>query len=286
MSSHSSPSGYTTREVARLLGLAEGQILSFVRAGFLHPRRGAGGAYVFGFQDLVVLKAAAALMAGDIPAAKVRRSLAKLMAELPRGRSLAGLRLTAEGRRIVVRDGHDAWEPDSGQRLLDFSTAELAERAGPVIHRHFAVAREQSQALGAEGRFEMGLELEAGGGSAEESMEAYRRVLALAPEHGDAHLNLGRLHHESGEVEAAEVHYRCALDSTSSPATAAFNLGVALQDQGRAKEAVAAYRQAIAADPGYAHAHYNLSGLLEELGERGEALRSLKTYRNLMGEPT
>src|SRR5438309_1433473 len=65
--------GYTTEEVARLLGLSPAQIRSYTRAGFLSPSpsRAARGELRFSFQDLVLLRAAKGLMAARIPAARV-----------------------------------------------------------------------------------------------------------------------------------------------------------------------------------------------------------------------
>src|SRR2546422_7232911 len=79
--------GYTTVDVARLLGLSPGQIRSYTRAGFLSPARAARGELRFSFQDLVLLRAAKGLMAARIPAAKIRGSLRRLKQQLPRGRS-------------------------------------------------------------------------------------------------------------------------------------------------------------------------------------------------------
>src|SRR6059036_3347693 len=89
--------GYTTEEVARLLGLSTGQIRSYTRAGFLSPSpaRAARGELRFSFQDLVLLRAAKGLMAARIPAAKIRGSLRRLKQQLPRGRALSELRITA-----------------------------------------------------------------------------------------------------------------------------------------------------------------------------------------------
>src|SRR2546430_7779459 len=88
--------GYTTEEVARLLGLSPAQIRSYTRAGFLSPARGGRGNLRFTFQDLVLLKAAKGLLAARIPAAKIRGSLRRLKQQLPRGRALSELRITAE----------------------------------------------------------------------------------------------------------------------------------------------------------------------------------------------
>src|SRR5438309_985228 len=132
--------GYTTEEVARLLGLSPAQIRSYTRAGFLSPARATRGELRFAFQDLVLLRAAKGLMAARIPAAKIRGSLRRLKQQLPRGRALSELRITAEGHRVVARDGALAWNPDSGQLVLDFDVATLAERAAPLARRQAAAA--------------------------------------------------------------------------------------------------------------------------------------------------
>ena len=227
--------GYTTREVANLLALSEGQVRSWMRAGFLAPRRGARDEYRFSFQDLVVLRAAQGLTAARVPRRRIRAALAKLADQLPRGRSLAAVRIAAEGGHIIVHDGTEAWEPDSGQRVFDFEVAELAERAAPLAHRAAAEARNAAEGLGADDWYALGYELEAT--AAGEAREAYRRALALAPGHADAHLNLGRLLHEEGDLGGAERHYREAAALRPDDPTAAFNLGVALQDLGRQREA-------------------------------------------------
>src|SRR5262245_30187162 len=106
---HSAPtagfaSGYTASDVARLIGCTTSQIHAWVRAGFLEPRRGPRGEYRFSFQDLVVLRTAKELTE-NVPARRVQRALRRLRSQLPQGRGLAGIRITAQGDEIVVRDG-------------------------------------------------------------------------------------------------------------------------------------------------------------------------------------
>jgi tetratricopeptide (TPR) repeat protein len=151
----------------------------------------------------------------------------------------------------------------------------LARDAGPVLAR---VRRPRTPADGdAWYRWACELEAEASG----EAEEAYRRALAIDPDHGGAHLNLGRLLHERADPRAAEYHYRRALASRAHRATAAFNLGVALEDQGLVEEALLAYARALEGDRTLADAHFNASRLLERLGRREDALRHLAEYRRL-----
>ena len=272
------PGGYAARDVSSLLGMSVGQIRLYVRAGFLVPRRGMRGEYRFSFQDLVLLRTAKALMA-QVPPRKVKRALLKLREQLPRGRDLTAVRITAEGDQIVVHDGRAAWIPESGQALLNFDVSELATEVAPLARKAAEAARSAEQELTAEDWYVLGCDLEAG--DPDQARDAYRRALELHPTHYDARVNLGRLLHEAGELRAAEAHYRMALASRPGDATAAFNLGVALEDLGRKPEALEAYERAIRADPACADAHYNLAHLSEQLGKARTALRHLHIYRKL-----
>src|SRR5438094_3010474 len=201
--------GYTTEEVARLLGLSPAQIRSYPRAGFLSPARAARGQLRFAFQDLVLLRAAKGLLAARVPAAKIRGSLRRLKQQLPRGRALSELRITAEGHRVVARDGAVAWNPDSGQLVLDFDVARLAQRAAPLARRQAAAARRVEEDLDAEQWFDLGLELEVT--APDEARDAYRRALELDPHHADARVNLARLLQEADLAAEAETHLRAVL---------------------------------------------------------------------------
>ena len=271
--------GYSAREAAHLLGLQVGRVYGFVRSGFLAPRRGPGRALSFSFQDLVVLRTAQGLVAARIPPARVRRILKRLANDLPEGRSLAGLTIAAEGNDVVVRDGETRWNPESGQLLFDFDIGELARKVQPIVRRAARQALKSDGALTAEDWYEVGVHLEIA--APVDARDAYRRALELDPGHADAHVNLGRLLHEQGELPSAEEQYRCALRTEPDSTTAAFNLGVVLEDLDRADEAVAVYEALVKRDPACADAHFNLSRLYERSGRRIAALRHLKSYERL-----
>ncbi len=271
--------GYSLAEVARLLALRPRQVRTFVQAGFLTPRRDERGEARFSFQDLVVLRTAKDL-AAHLPARRLKRALKKLKAQLPLGRPLATVRITAVGGRLFVQDGDAAWEPESGQAVLSFAVQEIISRAAPLARRAAAAARDQEEELAAEDWYALACELEAVTPPA--ARDAYRRALELDPAHVDAHINLGRLLHEVRELTAAVVHYEMALALRPKDATALYNLGVAKEDLGEPAQALAAYEQAITADPDLSDAYYNAAQLLEKLGKPRLALRYLQKYRALI----
>src|SRR5256884_4050485 len=241
--------GYSSQDVARLLGLTVAQVRGFARDGFLTPApgRGARRKLQFSFRAVAIRRPARARVAARTPARRIRGALKNLRHQLPRGRSLAELRIVAEGDRIVVSDGTTAWNPESGQTHLDFAVSDLATRAAPIARRTAQAARAAESDLDGEDWYELGLELEAV--EPGEARDAYRRALELDAHHADAHVNLGRLLHEQGLVEEAERHYRLALQERPQHATTAFNLRVPLHDLNRPTDAIEAYRAALAADP-------------------------------------
>lgn len=273
---------YSLHDVSAMLGMSPAQIRAWTSQGVLDPERGERGELRFGFHDLIILRTAGELSAARIPQRKVRRVLQRLREQLPAGRSLTGVRISAEGDRVIVRDGESIWNPESGQALFDFAVAELAQKSAPLLMRAVRDARARSDELSADDWYELGCELEVSS-TIEEAKDAYQRALRADPEHADAHVNLGRLLHEEGAPAAAEQHYRAALRSDPDHETATFNLGVALEDLGRIEEAVRAYQRAVAVDPDNADAHYNLAGIFERRGDKQGAIRHLKAYRALAG---
>jgi tetratricopeptide (TPR) repeat protein len=270
---------YTTRDVARLLGLSEAQVRSHARVGYLAPDRGPRNAYRFSFQDLVLLRTAKALSEARIAPRRIRRALRALTRELPAGRSLSGIRISSEGDRVVVRDGSAAWNPESGQLIFDFHVAELAGQAAPVARRLARQARRSEEPLTAEQWYDLGTDLETA--APDDARDAYARAVALDSRHVAARVNLGRLLQDAGRAAEAAEQYRAALAAQPAHPTAAFNLGTALEDLGQRTDAIAAYLKALEADAEFADAHFNLARLYERAGNRAAALRHLRAYKQL-----
>jgi tetratricopeptide (TPR) repeat protein len=294
-------SGYSAQDVARMLGLPPARLRAYVRSGVLAPERGDKGELRFSFQDLLLLRTAEGLVRERVPPRRVASALRKLRARLPEARPLTGVQLGAEGREVVAREGAARWQVDSGQVLLDFEGggAPGGEGALPPLadlparrRGGEAPARSEGEAapcppalsgevttLSIDELYELGCDLEEADPAKAEA--CYAEVLARAPRHTDAHINMGRLRHERGDLEGAEGHYRQALSSRPDDPTAMFNLGVALEDQHEHADAIETYERAIALNPQNADAHYNAARLYERGGDYGASLRHLRAYRDL-----
>lgn len=271
---------YSTREVAELAGLPESRVRGFARAGVVTPDKDARGRWRYSFQDLAALRAAGKLLDAGVSMKRVTRTFRLLRAQLPAGRPLSAVKLLVTGKRVVVRDRLASWEPESGQRALDFDVKAMSEQVAPQLPRSsradVALEDESADLL-----YQAALDLELAG-RGDEARQAYEAVLRRDPMLVGARINLGRLLHAAGKLGEAEALYRAALEHDSKSVIAAFNLGVVLEDQGRAEAAARAYRNVLSIDDRYADAHYNLSRLLEAKGDTRGALRHLSSFRRLM----
>ena len=270
---------YGVREVEKLLQLPRSTIRALIHAGFVSPARGPRNAWLFSFQDLIVLRTAQALAAAKVPRRRITRSVKELRRHLPESMPLSGLSISAVADRVVVREGASRWQVESGQYLLAF---EGDPAAGAL--RIMEPAQERASAQpppSALDWFDRGVALE--DGNPEAAQRAYEQALAADPAMLDAHINLGLLLHEARQFESAERVYRDAAEACGRAPALLYNLGVLLEDMGRKPEALLAYEEALRGDSALADCHYNLALLYESVGKPKEAIRHMAQYRRLAG---
>jgi tetratricopeptide (TPR) repeat protein len=279
-------SGYTTQDVARMIGVSAGRLRAYLRAGVLSPEKGTRGELRFSFQDLLLLRKAEGLVSQRISPHRVRRALKKLRERLSDAQPLTGVSLGTDGPQVVVHERGARWQVESGQVLLAFDKQADAGGDTPLVALPTKPASERTAAAGGnvvpptvEEIYELACDLDEA--DPERAESSYRQVIAQAPQHADAHINLGRILHERGDLAGAQEHYRHALATRPNDPTASFNLGVALEDGGHHADALEAYRRAIAADERNADAHYNAARLYDLLGDYAAALRHLRICRDL-----
>src|SRR5689334_9513943 len=265
---------YGVRDVERVLRLSRGTIRGLINVGFVKPARGTKREYRFSFQDLIVLRAARALIQAKVSRRRIRRSLEDLRKHLPEEAPLSGLSICAVGDRVVVREGKNHFQVDDGQYVLGLDV-EVENGVLRVVE-----VKEPLPAAPVEDWFEKALELESSNPS--EALTAYERAVEADGENVSAWINWGRLLHEQGQTEEAERVYRRAVEKAGTDSLLMFNLGVLLEDLGRTAQALEAYMAAIGEDPNLADCHYNLARLYDVLGKPQQAIRHLGQYRRLV----
>ncbi len=266
---------FTTREMARLARLTPSRVRRCVHAGFLTPKRGTRRRFEYSMHDLLVLRAARTLLAARLGPRRVAEVIGNLRRALPPERDVASVNLTVEGDEVVVSEGRRRWRLGSGQLLLGFN---LPPKRKPVVEPLAADYEEDDRA--AYRAFTRGLALE--DNAPEEAKDAYREALRLDPTAVPAMVNLGRLEHVRGNLDAAEQHYREALSLDEDERTAAFNLGILAEDRENPRLAVQRYLAVLDIDPDHADSHHRLARIYARLGRRDAARRHTRLYRDVL----
>jgi tetratricopeptide (TPR) repeat protein len=270
---------FSVQDVERVLRLSRSTIRGLIKTGFVQPARGPKRQLLFSFQDLIVLRAARALLEAKISRRRITRSLEDLRRRLPEQMPLSGLSISAVGDRVVVRDGKNHFQVDDGQYVLGLDVSVENGVLRVVEHKEKA-APEAPPAETADEWFDKALHLEDTDPKA--AQEAYEHAVKLEPDYVAAWINLGRLLHTRHDEKKAELVYRRALQECGEDPVLLFNLGVVLEDLGKLDDAINAYQGAITADPTLADGHFNLARLYEAQGKEQHALRHLGQYRRLV----
>jgi tetratricopeptide (TPR) repeat protein len=261
------------QRVMQLLGLSRSALTRLVAAGFVSPVRGPRNQQFFAFNDLVILKAAHALRAANIPPRRILRSISKLRESLPGTSTLSGLKLSAVGAQVAVREQGLQWDAESGQLLIDF---EVDPQSGDVL----LLGAPNEGAMEARQSVSRAVAVERLDRAAAEVL--YRKAIELAPGLADAYINLGALLCESGRCADAVALLEAARVHCDNEPLIHFNLAIAQEDLGNAEAAKESYRRTVDLSPSLADAHFNLARLLEVDGDARGTLRHYSAYRRLV----
>ena len=227
---------YTRTEAGRILGLEASRLRYWERLRLVRPEARWGERF-YSFGDLVALRSIQRITQNRVPARKLRRAVALIEKQFG-GSSLPlqELHLVELGRDVlVVPPGAETpFNPIQGQWAFAFDIptrcAKLHSMAGPTPEQFFETA------LSCETKQEM----------LPQAIENYQRVVELAPDWIEAHINLGVAYYQMGQL---------------SDAREAFLAAVALDPLRRAARAM----------PAHADVHFNLALAYEKRGERRAA---------------
>lgn len=253
-----------------MLSLPAKVITRLVDAGFVSPTRGPRNAYLFSFQDVVVLRTAHRLHAARIAPQKILRALDSLRSALPPEMPLTSLRISAVGGTVSVSEGNRQWDAESGQMLFEFEVAPT----GPAIEFLDRPAADWlAQALA----------LEASDPAAAE--QAYRQAINDETSALTACINLGALLCDAGRCHDAVLLLADAVERFPQEPLLHFNLAIALEDQNRLDEALESYAKGLVLSPDMADAHFNMARLHERMGQPHLAWRHYGAYRRANRSP-
>ncbi|WP_437767416.1 tetratricopeptide repeat protein [Sorangium sp. So ce281] len=272
---------FTGTEVARLLGISPGRLRSLDRAGIAAPSGRRRGRRAYTFSDLIALRAARDMIARKVRLRDVARAIDNIRTALPKvTRPLAELRVAFDGKAVVVRGASGAFEPLTGQMVLDFEVKELRDDVVRVLRPR--VGRERART--AYELYMQASQLDEDPATMDEAEALYRRALEIDPWLAIAYTNLGNICFRRNAEEQAEALYMKALDLDASQPEAQYNLGYVMLERGQAADAIRYFQGAIGSDPRFADAYYNLAMAYEQIGDPTKARPCWRRYLEI--EPT
>jgi tetratricopeptide (TPR) repeat protein len=272
---------FTRREVARLLQVSESRLRWLDQQHIVSPSATKRARRVYTFQDLIALRATRELLAKEVRPRDVARAIGALRYTLPRvTRPLHELRIVSDGRKIVVRTSDGAFEPVTGQMLLDFEVASLKDDVLRVLRPAISPDRRQTA-------YDYYLEASALDEVPEtfpQALELYESAVQIDPTLAIVYTNMGNIRFRQGNFDLAHELYRKALQYDEGQPEAHYNIGYMMFDRQDYPSAIRFFDSALERDPRFSDAHFNLALACERSGDRNRARVHWKHYLDL--EPT
>lgn len=268
---------FSAKEVEKLLGLEVVRLKSLDRADIVSPSGMRRGRRVYTFSDLIALRATRDLLGQNVKLRDVARAIQALRKTLPKvTRPLAELRITSDGRKVVVRSQGAAFEP-SGQLLFDFNVDRLERDVVRVLRPETHEARART----AYDLYLRANQLDEQSERYQEAIELYEKAISLDPFLAIAYTNLGNIRFRLGDPASAETLYVRALEIDAKQSEARYNLGYLMLERGKHAAAIDHFQSALQIDPKFADAHFNLAMAYEAADDRERARRHWRKYIEL-----
>ncbi|MBM4012568.1 MAG: tetratricopeptide repeat protein [Planctomycetes bacterium] len=285
---------YTAAIMADVLRVPPAAIRHWGRAGLITPAHVGGSLEWFDFEQLVVARHLARLLAGGLSLREIDAKLGGLTPGGGRAAAEAAARVRLDGRRLSLDDGGRLLAP--GRQLqLGFYTESLARpddapaivaippagpgtASGPERHDDFPAAGTDAAEI-----LDLADDLEAAGEFVE-AAEAVRAVLQAQGPSAGVVFTLAELLYRSGDLTAARERYYSVIEIDPDHLQARANLGCVLAELGEHDLAVAALEGVLRQEPGYADAHWHIAGVLRDMGRAADALHHLRRFLDLAPE--
>jgi len=226
---------FTSGEISRLLGISQARLRTLDRASVVSPTGRRRGRRAYSFSDLIALRTAQSLLEQRVRLRDVTRAVGALKRSLPKvTRPLQELRIVSDGQRVVVHTTDGAFEPLTGQMVLDFEVKALRDDVVRVLRP--SAGRERARTA-----YELYLrasQLDEDPLSMDDAEALYREAIALDPWLAIAYTNLGNIRFRRHDADTAEGLYKKALEIDVRQPEAQYNLGYVMLERGQPEQSV------------------------------------------------
>ena len=182
-------------------------------------------------------------------------------------KAIAGLKRLVDGVTGDIPKGHGL-SKERVQSVIDLynqGRLNAAVEQGQILIEQYPESWEIWNILGAAA---------ARSNQLEQAIVAFRKVIAIKPDHADAYHNLGIAQQNQGELDEAVETFTQALNINPNQAETYNALGNALQTQGKLDKAIETYNKALNINPDHASAYNNLGNALQKQAKLEQAVEA------------
>lgn len=266
---------YTPAMLAQLLDLPLAVIRRWHRRGLISPVREFFKLPYFDFQEVVMARRLADLVAAGASPTAIETKLKQLAEFLPEmERRISQLAVIVEGKELLLRQGEGLVEP-GGQLRIDFDAITHQSTDDEPLENNSlridSVQKELEQLATPNDYLELANTLEEEE-RLDEAIEVFRSmILAFGPS-AETCFQLGDLLLRIDDLAAARERYYMAIELDAELVEARASLGCVLQKEGNLPLAVSAFQGALECYPDYPDAHFHLARTYDQMGMNEDAL--------------
>jgi tetratricopeptide (TPR) repeat protein len=271
---------YTPAMLGQMLELPVSLIRRWERVGLLRAAKQVCRLPYFDFQEVARLRRLAELLEAGVSREELEQSLVALSELFPEvGAPRTKLELLARDRHVFLRDDRGLVEPISRQRVFDFDGEhDSGETTGPAcVPLSNSQATTPATSGSAADWFVRGcrhLEDDA----PTEAIEAFRMALMLRPGDAETQFCLADALYRSGNAAAALERYYAVVETDRRYLEAWTQIGCLHAEQGDHDAAIAAFHIALDLHPDYPDVHLHLAEALLATGRPAEAEPHWRRY--------
>jgi tetratricopeptide (TPR) repeat protein len=266
---------YTPAMLSSILGISVHVIRGWARAGLIRPVRTLYRLPYFDFREVSSARRLSDLLESGVPRKDLEESLRKLPS-VQRGdeRPLEQLQILAHRLGVVIRDPHGLVIASNGQRLLDFECEDSPPAAEANDEEAASIRFTPELALLPQGEprdwLIEGCRLY-DAQRLKDALEAFRMAAMTTPNCSDVHFQIGECLYRMGHVEGALERYYAAVEQDQDFLEAWTQIGCLHRELGDLQAARLAFLMSLQLLPEYPDAHFHLAETLSDLGDELQA---------------
>lgn len=271
---------YTPAMLGQMLDLPVALIRRWERNGLLRAAKRVCRLPYFDFQEVARLQRLAELLDAGVSREELEQSLIALADLFPEaGGPRAKLHLLARDSRVLLRDDHGLLEAASGQRVFSFDDDDSPEDLtdAPASLPMTVQSPKAEIHVSAAEWFSRGCEL-LEHNDAPAAIEAFRMSLMLRPQDAETQFCLADALYRANNPSAALERYYAVVETDRKYLEAWTQIGCLHTEREELDAAIAAFRIALDLHADYPDAHLHLAEALQAAGKKEEAKPHWERY--------